>query len=110
MDGDTPPIERILALTDKYNAHLIVDEAHAVGLYGFGLIDDTTRHRVFARVVTFGKALGCHGAIVLGSSLLREYPAANCARSFIYTTAAPFHQLASNKNGLPAIEWIGKGN
>jgi 8-amino-7-oxononanoate synthase len=96
MDGDTPPIEEILALTDKYNANLIVDEAHAVGLYGFGLIEVSIQNRVFARVVTFGKALGCHGAIVLGSNLLRNY-LINFARSFIYTTAASYHHLAAIK-------------
>lgn len=96
MDGDTPPIEQILALTDKYDAHLIVDEAHALGLYGFGLIDGQLRNRVYARIVTFGKALGCHGAIVLGSNLLKEY-LVNFARSFIYTTAAPYHQVAAVK-------------
>ena len=94
MDGDTPPLLDILNLTEKYKAHLIVDEAHAVGLYKQGLINHLNlQDRVFARLVTFGKALGCHGAIVLGSNLLREY-LINFSRSFIYTTAAPFHQLA----------------
>ena len=97
MDGDTPPLLDILTLTEKYNAHLIVDEAHAVGLYKQGLIIHLNlQDRVFARVVTFGKALGCHGAIVLGGNLLREY-LINFSRSFIYTTAAPFHQLVSVK-------------
>lgn len=97
MDGDTPPLLDILNLTEKYNAHLIVDEAHAVGLYKQGLINHLNlQDRVFARVVTFGKALGCHGAVVLGSNLLRKF-LINFSRSFIYTTAAPFHQLASVK-------------
>jgi 8-amino-7-oxononanoate synthase len=97
MDGDTPPIADIIALTEQYSAHLIVDEAHAVGLHANGLISYLgLQDKVFARVVTFGKALGCHGAIVLGSSLLRHY-LINFARSFIYTTAAPFHQLATIK-------------
>ncbi|MGZ3751452.1 MAG: aminotransferase class I/II-fold pyridoxal phosphate-dependent enzyme [Mucilaginibacter sp.] len=97
MDGDTPPIKEILALTKKYRAHLIVDEAHAVGLYGKGLINQLgLENQVFARLVTFGKALGCHGAIVLGSDLLREY-LINFSRSFIYTTAASFHQIAAVK-------------
>lgn len=97
MDGDTSPLREILELTERYDASLIVDEAHAVGLYKKGLVCQLElEHRVFARVVTFGKALGCHGAIVLGSALLREY-LINFSRSFIYTTAAPFHQLASIK-------------
>jgi len=97
MDGDTPPLAEILLLTEKYNANLIVDEAHAVGLYQTGIVTQSgLQDRVFARTVTFGKALGCHGAIVLGSNSLREY-LINFARSFIYTTAAPFHQLACIK-------------
>ncbi len=97
MDGDTPPLLELLELTEQYNAHLIVDEAHAVGLYKNGLICQLKLEgRVFARIVTFGKALGCHGAIVLGSDALRQY-LINFARSFIYTTAAPFHQIASVK-------------
>jgi 8-amino-7-oxononanoate synthase len=94
MDGDTPPLVEILKLTEKYGANLIVDEAHAVGLYHTGIVTQSClQDKVFARVVTFGKALGCHGAIVLGSDALRQY-LINFARSFIYTTAAPFHQLA----------------
>ncbi|MEN0053480.1 MAG: 8-amino-7-oxononanoate synthase [Mucilaginibacter sp.] len=97
MDGDTPPLMDLLNVTEKYGAHLIVDEAHAVGLYPTGLIGHLgLQSRVFASVVTFGKALGCHGAIVLGSNLLREY-LINFARSFIYTTATSFHQLAAIK-------------
>lgn len=109
MDGDTPPLLDILNLTKKYNAHLIVDEAHAVGLYKQGLISHLNlQNRVFARVVTFGKALGCHGAIVLGSNLLREY-LINFSRSFIYTTAAPFHQLASVKMAYELLKQADEG-
>ncbi len=97
MDGDTPPIKEILALAEKYKAQLIVDEAHAIGLHGKGLINQLgLESKIFARIVTFGKALGCHGAIVLGSNLLREY-LINFSRSFIYTTAASFHQMAAIK-------------
>lgn len=97
MDGDTSPLLEILQVTEKYNACLIVDEAHATGLYKNGLTCHLQlENRVFARTITFGKALGCHGAIVLGSNILREY-LINFARSFIYTTAAPFHQLAGVK-------------
>jgi 8-amino-7-oxononanoate synthase len=107
MDGDTSPIADILKLTEKYNANLIVDEAHAVGLYKFGLIDLSLNNSVFARVVTFGKALGCHGAIILGSSLLRDY-LINFARPFIYTTAPSYHQLASIKMGYELLKTSSK--
>ncbi len=104
MDGDTSPLREILELTEQYGASLIVDEAHAVGLYKKGIACQLgLERRVFARIVTFGKALGCHGAIVLGSTLLREY-LINFSRSFIYTTAAPFHQLASIKMAYRLLE------
>lgn len=97
MDGDTPPLLDILNITEKYGAHLIVDEAHAVGLHPLGLVTELgLSNRVFASLVTFGKALGGHGAIMLGSDILRQY-LTNFARSFIYTTSASFHQLASIK-------------
>jgi len=102
MDGDTPPIREISDLTEKHSANLIVDEAHAVGLYGLGLVDKEIKDRVFARVVTFGKALGCHGAVVLGSQLLKDY-LVNFARSFIYTTGPTLHQLASIKVALELL-------
>ncbi|GGB01268.1 MULTISPECIES: aminotransferase class I/II-fold pyridoxal phosphate-dependent enzyme [Mucilaginibacter] len=104
MDGDVSPLVEILSLTEKYNAALIVDEAHAVGLYPKGLVCELgLQHRIFARVITFGKALGSHGAIVLGSNNLRKY-LINFARSFIYTTAAPFHQLAAIKMAYQLLE------
>jgi 8-amino-7-oxononanoate synthase len=107
MDGDSPPLLQIVETVEKYNAHLIVDEAHAVGLYKKGLVNELNlQHRVFARVITFGKALGCHGAAVVGSVILRNY-LINFARSFIYTTAAPFHQVAAIKT---AIELLSKSD
>lgn len=98
MDGDTPPIEAIINLADNYGAAVIVDEAHAIGLYKTGMVQQLgLQTRVFARVITFGKTMGCHGAIVLGNDDLRNY-LINFARSFIYTTAASFHQVASIKS------------
>ncbi|RYE23365.1 MAG: 8-amino-7-oxononanoate synthase [Sphingobacteriaceae bacterium] len=97
MDGDEAPLQQILHLSQKYNAHLIVDEAHATGVFGSGLVQHLNlQDQVFARTVTFGKALGSHGAIVLGSENLRNY-LINFARSFIYTTAPGFHQLLTTK-------------
>jgi len=103
MDGDSPPLLKIVEMVEKYHANLIVDEAHAFGLYKKGLVNELgLQHRVFARIITFGKALGCHGAAVVGSEVLRNY-LINFARSFIYTTAAPFHQVASIKAGLDLL-------
>lgn len=97
MDGDLAPLKEIIQLTVKYNAHLIVDEAHATGVFGKGLVQlSNLEKQVFVRTVTFGKALGSHGAIVLGSDNLRNY-LINFARSFIYTTAPAFHQLLTTK-------------
>jgi 8-amino-7-oxononanoate synthase len=97
MDGDTAPLEAICDLCDRHNAHLVVDEAHATGVVGNrgeGLVQELgLAERCFARVHTFGKAVGCHGAIVLGSHFLREY-LINFSRPFIYTTALPPQAVA----------------
>lgn len=91
MDGDEAPLKEIVTLAEKFSAAVIVDEAHAVGIFGDhgkGIVNGLgLENKVFARLVTFGKALGCHGAAILGSSQLRSY-LINFARSFIYTTAA----------------------
>lgn len=94
MDGDQADLKAIVEVCDEFGANLIVDEAHATGIIGKqgkGLVNELGLEKaVFARIITFGKALGCHGAIVLGSEVLRSY-LINFARSFIYTTAAPTH-------------------
>ena len=95
MDGDAAPLIEILDICNKYDAALIVDEAHAVGVYGKGkglCAELGIENDVFARVVTFGKAYGCHGAAVLGNKLLRDY-LINFSRAFIYTTALPLHSI-----------------
>ncbi|WP_285008092.1 aminotransferase class I/II-fold pyridoxal phosphate-dependent enzyme [Pedobacter faecalis] len=97
MDGDLAPLLTISTLCERYDAALIVDEAHATGLFGDhgrGLVSQLKlESKVFARIMTFGKALGSHGAAVIGSNTLRNY-LINFARSFIYTTAAPVHGIA----------------
>ena len=96
MDGDIALLKEISELCEKYNANLIVDEAHATGIFGEkgnGLVVQLgLENKVFARIITFGKAIGTHGAIILGSETLRNY-LINFARSFIYTTAAPLHNI-----------------
>jgi len=92
MDGDLAPLETILSLCRRYDACLILDEAHATGVIGGageGLAQARGLHReCFARIHTFGKAVGCHGAIVLGSTRLRQF-LVNFCRPLIYTTALP---------------------
>ncbi|HTH29777.1 MAG TPA: 8-amino-7-oxononanoate synthase [Lacibacter sp.] len=98
MDGDIAPLQEVVQLCKKYNANLVVDEAHATGVFGSngkGLVNHfQLENDVFARVHTFGKAMGCHGAVIVGSAVLRNY-LINFARSFIFTTALPIHSLIS---------------
>lgn len=107
MDGDAANLLEISNLCEKYGANLIVDEAHATGIFGKngkGLVNELgLENKVFARVITFGKALGCHGAIVLGSKGLRDY-LINFARSFIYTTAAPQHTHESVRQAYQLLK------
>jgi 8-amino-7-oxononanoate synthase len=96
MDGDLAPLKEMAGLCNKFNAHLVVDEAHATGVVGSkgeGLVQLLhLQDACFARVHTFGKALGTHGAVVLGSSMLKEF-LVNFSRSFIYTTALPEYSV-----------------
>ena len=98
MDGDSPDLHQMAYLADRYNAFLVVDEAHALGVFGFqgcGLVQQLgLEEKVFARIVTYGKALGCHGASILGKQILKDY-LINFARSFIYTTAMSPHSVAT---------------
>ena len=98
MDGDTPELENMVALSQKYNCNIVVDEAHALGVFGEkgqGLIQNLQlQDKIFARIITFGKALGCHGAAVLGSIDLKNY-LINFARSFVYTTGLSPHSIAT---------------
>jgi 8-amino-7-oxononanoate synthase len=92
MGGDLAPLVEITEICNEFKAHLIVDEAHAGGVYGKeggGIVDELGLiEKTFARVFTFGKGFGSHGACVLGSNVLKKY-LINFARSFIYTTALP---------------------
>lgn len=98
MDGDSPDIENLVALSEKYNALLVVDEAHALGVLGEkgeGLVQKLQlQDKIFARIMTFGKGLGCHGAAILGSNELKHY-LINFCRSFIYTTALSPHAVGT---------------
>lgn len=98
MDGDSPDLKEISRLCNIHHIHLIVDEAHATGVIGDkgeGLVQELgLENEVFARIITFGKGIGAHGAAIFGSDDLKSY-LVNYARSFIYTTGLPPHSVAT---------------
>lgn len=111
MDGDLAPLLEISRLCQEYGAQLIVDEAHALGTIKvegsqsslFGLVHQLgLQKQVLATILTFGKALGGHGACVLGSSTLRNY-LINFCQTFIYTTALAPHSLVHIEE---AFSWL----
>jgi len=110
MDGDKAPITEMIQLCKQYNAYLIVDEAHSTGIYGKngeGWLQANGWHQeIFARIYTFGKGIGGHGACVVGNRILIDY-LINFARAFIYTTALPLHSWVHIRK---AFEYIGNNN
>jgi len=132
MDGDIAPLQQVLDLSLQYHAHVIVDEAHGLGVYGRanrdfikdkqkeeeemdkGKVVSNSNAKLFnhnnggtgvlaaldleghpallAGIFTFGKAAGCHGAVITGPHILMEY-LVNYARPFIYSTSLPPHSL-----------------
>ena len=92
MDGDMAPLPELTALCQGQGLYLVVDEAHSNGIYGphgEGLVAALgLEEAVFARILTFGKALGSQGAAVTGPAILRDY-LLSFSRPFIYTTALP---------------------
>jgi 8-amino-7-oxononanoate synthase len=107
MDGDEAPLGEYARLCRETGAHLIVDEAHAVGVYGrrgsglieaHGVADD-----VFVSVNTAGKALGVAGAFVAGPSWAVEYLVQR-ARPFVFSTAPPPSLAAALEASLDIVE------
>ncbi len=100
MDGDMPDLVAMSEICKKHNAFFVVDEAHAIGVFGQHGCGEIQRlgieKAVFARIITFGKGLGCHGAAIVGSKELKQY-LVNFARSFVYTTGLAPHALATIK-------------
>ncbi|HJV45924.1 MAG TPA: 8-amino-7-oxononanoate synthase [Bacillota bacterium] len=92
MDGDIAPLVDLVTLKERYNAILMVDEAHSSGIFGTkgeGLVHHfQLQDKVDIQMGTFSKALGCYGAYVVGSQWLIDY-LMNKMRSFIFTTALP---------------------
>ena len=104
MDGDIAPLDEVAKLCNKYSAHLIVDDAHGIGVLGQegkGCIElfKFTHKEIPVLMGTFGKALGGYGAFVSGSRNLIEY-LIQFARPYIYTTAMPAIIAAGNLKNL----------
>ncbi len=107
MDGDSPDLMAMSKICKNHNALLIIDEAHAIGVFekrGVGLVQSLNLEKdIFARIITFGKALGCHGAAILGSAELKQY-LVNFSRGFIYTTGLSPHALATIKMAYKELD------
>ncbi|WP_291720199.1 aminotransferase class I/II-fold pyridoxal phosphate-dependent enzyme [Bernardetia sp.] len=103
MDGDIAPLQKLVEVCEKYDANLVVDEAHSTGIFGEngnGLVTELgLEKQIFARIHTFGKAFGVQGAAILGSETLINY-LINFSLPFIYTTAPPLFQLVSVKKAM----------
>lgn len=107
MDGDIAPVNDIAYIANKYNATVIVDDAHgigAIGKSGRGVLDALNiKTKKIIEVVTFGKAMGSFGAAVTGSAELIEL-LINKARPFIYTTSLPPSACATTTRALKLID------
>ena len=108
MDGDVAPLLDYADLVKRYGAELIVDDAHATGIFGqdhgSGLLENFgIQNRALASVSTFGKAFGLFGACVAGPSWLIEYLVNHC-RTFIFTTSVPPLLLVGIETVLDIIE------
>lgn len=109
MDGDCAKLKELAKICDNKKIFLIVDEAHAIGVFGKsgkGLCNELgIEDKCYARIYTYGKAMGCHGAAIVGNKDLRDF-LINFARSFVYTTALPTHSL---QNIQAAYELLQEG-
>ncbi|MBA2875122.1 8-amino-7-oxononanoate synthase [Thermaerobacillus caldiproteolyticus] len=107
MDGDIAPLEGLVTLKKRYNAILMVDEAHSSGIYGEqgeGLAHYfRLQNEIDIQMGTFSKALGCFGAYVTGEQWLIDY-LMNKMRSFIFTTALPPAVLGSIEKAIEIVQ------
>ncbi len=107
MDGDLAPLDELYELSEKYDAHIMLDDAHGTGIFGekgtgveelFGLSGKMDTH-----MATFGKALGSFGAFALADDIVIDF-LINRARTFMYTTALPIPSLAASLAALNLIK------
>lgn len=107
MDGDVAPLDDIVELCRRYGARLMVDDAHAFGVWGRnGLGYGAGREGIDLLIGTLGKAGGGYGAFVLGSHLYRDYLINRCG-GVIYTTAPPPPQIAAAEAAFDLIPTLG---
>jgi len=106
MDGDAAPLVELADLAEQFDCGLVVDEAHAVGVYGqtgSGLLEELgLQARVLAKLGTLSKAIGCVGGYVVGEQNLIEYVVNHC-RSFMFSTAAPARSLRAAEKALALL-------
>lgn len=89
MDGDRAPLDALAEIAERHDAILLIDEAHATGVFGQdgrGLAEGLHDRESVVTLHTCGKGLGCEGALVCGPGLVRDF-LINRGRSFIFTTA-----------------------
>ena len=107
MDGDEAPLTGIVELAEKYGAMVMVDEAHATGIFGAGGAGVVQKlglgNRVLVQMGTLGKALGGFGAYIAGSRGLCELLINRC-RSFIFTTSLPPAVMAMAMAALDLVK------
>jgi 8-amino-7-oxononanoate synthase len=106
MDGDCAPLREIVALKNRFEAWLMVDEAHALGVLGpgrRGLAEELgVAREIEVQMGTLGKAAGASGGFIAGSSALIDH-LINTARSFIFSTAPEPAAAASARAGIEII-------
>ena len=106
MDGDKPPLTELVNIKAKYDCFLMVDEAHATGIFGqngAGIVEEQgLSDRIELIMGTFSKALGSFGAYLACSEKIKQYLINSC-RSFIYSTALPPATVAANIEALNII-------
>ncbi len=106
MDGDIAPLEEIVTLKKEYDSMLMVDEAHATGIFGrnsSGIVEEKSlTSEVDIIMGTFSKALGSFGSYAATSRLVRDY-LVNTSRSFIYSTALPPAVIAADIAALDLV-------
>jgi 8-amino-7-oxononanoate synthase len=116
MDGDRAPLNELAEVAEEFGALLVVDEAHATGLWGdfdrrqgSGLVQELRlNHRVFATIHPAGKAIGMSGAWICGDNRLKDY-LINFSRAFIYSTGPTPVLPVLLKNAVGYWRQVGPG-